>query len=55
MWSVINKSTGKVLFATVFPFQETESEIAIEQVFSGEIPEEKELYFNFDTKEFYLK
>ena len=55
MWSVINKSTGKVLFATVFPFTETETQIAIQNVFSGEIPEGKELYFNFDTENFYLQ
>lgn len=55
MWSVINKSTGKVLFATVFPFTETETQIAIEQVFSGEIPEGKELYFNFENNEFELR
>lgn len=55
MWAIVNKKTGKVLFATVFEFEDTETEIAIKQIYSGEIPENSELYFNFDTENFYLQ
>ena len=54
MWTIIEKNTGKVLFATVFPFESTKTEVAIEHIYSGEIPENSELYFNFETEKFYL-
>ena len=53
MYLIVNQQ-GKVLYGrTDLPTVEGES--AISEIYSGEIPEDKELYFNFDTKEFYLK
>ena len=54
MWTIVDELTGKVLFAK-FDDEVVNGQIAIEQVFSGEIPEGKELYFNFDTNEFELR
>lgn len=53
MFTIINEQ-GKVLYCRL-DLPTVEGEIAIEQVFSGEIPEGKELYFNFDTNEFELR
>lgn len=53
MWTILDQN-GKVLFAK-FDNEILEGQIAISQIYSGEIPEGKELYFNFDTENFYLQ
>ena len=52
MWTICD-TTGKVLFAK-FDNEVLENQTAIEHIYSGEIPEDKELYFNFETEKFYL-
>ena len=52
MYTIIN-AQGKVLYCRL-DLPTVEGEIAIEQLYSGEIPEDKELYFNFETEQFYL-
>ena len=54
MYTIIEESTGKVLFAK-FDNNVLSGQVAISQVFSGEIPEGQELYFNFETNEFELR
>lgn len=54
MWTIVDKTTGKVLFAK-FDNEVLEGQVAIEQTFSGEIPEDRELYFNFQSNEFELR
>ena len=53
MWTICDQN-GKVLFAK-FDNEVVDGQIAIEQVYSGELPEDKELYFNFETEKFELK
>ena len=57
MISIIEQSTGKWLYnALIEAIKELpKGQIAIEQIYSGEIPEGTELYFNFDEQKFYLK
>lgn len=52
MWTIVNQD-GKFLYYRVNE-SPVVGEISIEQIYSGEIPEGTELYFNFETKEFYL-
>lgn len=52
MWTICDIN-GKVLFAK-FDNEVLEGQIAIEHIYSGENPEDKELYFNFETEKFYL-
>jgi hypothetical protein len=54
MHTIIEESTGKVLFSK-FNSNVVEGQVAIEQVFSGEIPEGQELFFNFETENFELR
>ena len=53
MWTICDQN-GKVLFAK-FDNEVLEGQIATEEIYSGEIPEGMELYFNFETNKFYLK
>ena len=53
MWTICDQN-GKVLFAK-FDNEVLAGQITIEQIYSGEIPEGMELYFNFDEQKFYLK
>ena len=52
MWTIIYSITGKVLFAK-FDNEVLENQIAIEQV--CDIETDKEIFYNFETKEFYVK
>jgi hypothetical protein len=54
MWTIVDELSGKVLFAK-FNSNVVEGQVAIEQVFSGEIPEGQELFFNFETENFELR
>lgn len=53
MWTICDRN-GKVLFAK-FDNEVLEGQIAIEHIYSGENPEDKELYFNFETENFELR
>lgn len=57
MISIIEQSTGKWLYnALIEAIKELpKGQIAIEEIYSCEIPEGMELYFNFETNKFYLK
>jgi hypothetical protein len=54
MYTIIEKSTNKVLFAK-FDSEVLEGQVAIEQICTIENPEFKEIYYNFETQEFYTK
>lgn len=53
MYTIVDLQ-GKVLFAK-YDNHVIEGQIAIEQVFDGEIPDDKQLYFNFETNAFELR
>lgn len=53
MWTIVNKSTGKVLYAS-YEVVETDQVTSIKLVYSEPITENSELYFNFETEKFYL-
>ena len=53
MFTIVN-AHGEVLYCRL-DLPTVEGEIAIEQVYDGEIPEGKELYFNFETETFELR
>jgi hypothetical protein len=53
MYTILDKN-GKVLFAK-FDNQVLEGQIAISEICDLENPEGKEIYFNFETQEFYIK
>lgn len=52
MKTIIDKNTGKVLYATVIELELIENEIAIDELLT-EVMENP--YFNFETKTFYNK
>lgn len=54
MYSIIDISTNKLVIASVFNNVE-DGHIAIEQICTLENPENKEIYFNFETQTFYLQ
>lgn len=54
MYTIIEQSTNKVLFAK-FDNQVLSGQVAIEQMCTLENPDGKEIYYNFDTQEFYIK
>jgi hypothetical protein len=54
MYTIIDTATNKVLFAK-FDNQVLEGQVAIEQICTIENPEFKEIYYNFETKQFYTK
>ena len=54
MWTIIEKITGKVLFSKSDD-NVLEGQVAIYEICTLEIPEGKELYFNFETEKFYLQ
>jgi hypothetical protein len=53
MYTIIDKSTNKVLFAK-FDNNVLEGQTAIEQICTLENPDEKDVYYNFETQEFYI-
>ena len=54
MYTIVNSVSGLVLFAK-FDDQVLEGQIAIEKICSIENPEGKDVYYNFETQEFYTK
>ena len=53
MYTIIETTTNKVLFAK-FDNQVLSGQVAIEQICTIENPELKDIYFDFETKTFYL-
>jgi hypothetical protein len=53
MYTIIDESTNKVLFAK-FDSECLEGQTAIEQICTLENPDEKDVYYNFETQEFYI-
>jgi hypothetical protein len=52
MWTILDLN-GKVLFAK-FDNEVLEGQVAIEQICILENPEQKDIFFNFETKTFYI-
>lgn len=52
MLTVVDKLTGKVLYAS---YQEIETDEVISIIQVCEIQTENEIFYNFETKEFYVK
>lgn len=52
MFTILNQN-GKVLFAK-FDNKVLEGQIAVNKICTLENPENKEIYFNFETQQFYL-
>lgn len=52
MYTIVEQSTGKVLFAK-FDNKVLEGQIAIEKICTLET--ESDIFFNFETQEFYTK
>lgn len=53
MWTIIETTTNKVLFAK-FDNEVLEGQVAIEQICTIENPDQKDIYYNFETKTFYI-
>jgi len=53
MYTIIEQSTNKVLFSKL-DNEVLESQIAIKQICTIDNPEQKDIYYNFDTNEFYI-
>lgn len=53
MWTILDQN-GKVIFAK-YDNIVLENQTAIEQICTLENPENKDIFFNFETKEFYFK
>jgi hypothetical protein len=53
MYTIIEESTNKVLFAK-FDSEVLEGQVAIEEICILENPEQKDIFFNFETKQFYI-
>ena len=54
MYSIIEIATNKLVIASVFNDVEN-GHIAIQQICTLENPDNKEIYFNFETQQFYLQ
>jgi len=56
MYTIIDTATNKVLFAK-FDNEVLEGQVAIEQIctIERENPFESEIFYNFETQEFYIK
>lgn len=53
MYSIIDTTTNKLLFAK-YDNEVIEGQIAISEICPLENIEEKDIYFNFTTREFYI-
>jgi hypothetical protein len=53
MYTIIDSTTGLLLFAKSDDVV-LEGQIAIEQICTIENPELKDIYYNFETKQFYI-
>ena len=54
MYTIVDSTTGLVLFAK-FDNEILEGQTAIFEICDLENPDGKEIYFNFETHEFYIK
>lgn len=54
MFSIIEKSTGKFLFSSMYN-EVNEDKAPIEKICEIDNPENKDIYFNFETEQFYFK
>jgi hypothetical protein len=52
MYTIIDRN-GKVLFAKM-DSEVLEGQVAIQQICILENPEQKDIFFNFETKQFYI-
>ena len=52
MWTILDQN-GKVLFAK-YDNEVIEGQIAINEICTLENPEQKDIFFNFETKTFYI-
>ncbi len=53
MFTIVDSVSGLVLFAK-FDNNVLEGQTAINQICTLENPDEKDVYYNFETKEFYI-
>jgi hypothetical protein len=53
MYTIVDSVSGLVLFAK-FDNNVLEGQTAIEQICTLENPDEKDVYYNFETKTFYI-
>ena len=53
MWTILDQN-GKVLFAK-FDNEVIDGQVAIEQICTIENPDNLDIYFNFETEQFYTK
>jgi len=53
MYTIIETTTNKVLFAK-FDNEVLSGQVAIEQICTLDNPEQKDVYYNFETKTFYI-
>jgi hypothetical protein len=53
MYTIVDSVTGLVLFAK-FDNQVLEGQTAINKVCTIENPEQKDIFFNFESKQFYM-
>jgi hypothetical protein len=54
MYTIVDSTTGKVLFAK-FDNEVLEGQIAINKICTLETETESEIFFNFETQQFYTK
>jgi len=50
MKTIIDKNTGKVLYATILEFSDSETEIGVDELVTENFVKP---YYNFETKKFY--
>jgi hypothetical protein len=54
MWTIIDSNTNRLLFVKS-DNEVLEGQVAIEQICTIENPDQKDIYYNFETQTFYLK
>jgi hypothetical protein len=53
MYTIIDTTTNRLLFVK-FDNEVLEGQVAITEICTIENPEQKDIFFNFETKEFYI-
>jgi hypothetical protein len=53
MYTIIDTTTNRLFFVK-FDNEVLEGQVAIEQICTIENPEQKDIYYNFETKQFYI-
>jgi hypothetical protein len=53
MYTIIDTTTNRLLFVK-FDNEVLEGQVAIEQICTIDNPEQKDIYYNFETKQFYI-